>query len=86
MFFTLTLGDSYFPFLAYSYFPITLQPGKSHERVLNGLTGVTMKRLQYSVFFGEWESNGGIKSTNKRGGMYFVKTDQFSDANSLDYD
>ena len=23
MFFTLTLGDSYFPFLAYSYFPIT---------------------------------------------------------------
>ena len=25
-----------------------------------------MKRLQYSVFFGEWESNGGIKSTSKR--------------------
>jgi len=45
-----------------------------------------MKRLQYSVFFADRESNGGIKSTNKRGGMYFVKTDQFSDANSLDYD
>ena len=25
MFFTLTLGDSYFPFLAYSYFPITTE-------------------------------------------------------------
>ena len=45
-----------------------------------------MKRLQYSVFFADRESNGGIKSTNKRGGMYFVKTDQFSDANSLDRD
>jgi hypothetical protein len=27
VFFTLTLGDSYFPFLAYSYFPITLGAG-----------------------------------------------------------
>ena len=36
-----------------------MQPGKGHEQGLNGLTGMTMKFSQYSVFYGEQESNEG---------------------------
>ena len=35
MFFTLTLGDSYFPFLAYSCFPITTTP----QAIVNQFSG-----------------------------------------------
>ena len=35
-----------------------MQPGKSHVIELNELTATKMKRLQYSVFFGDRESNG----------------------------
>jgi hypothetical protein len=57
VFFTLTLGDSYFPFLAYSCFPITTNPDGSVQGMFRA-TGVRPKVYEKMLTYGITLSEG----------------------------